>query len=1088
MPHYFKSVSTSDYKHLFEVCRKEAEKQGYDYFGVQYWSECWGSNDAYATYDKHGCKDNCKVSGKYGIGTHWSNYMYHLKSEWTACHYKECGPGEKLQLILAKDTRPNCPSYNLKLKTTSTKDSCPAKKPCPVDGGWSAYSAWPKCDKACGGGSQSRARTCTKPKPAHGGKNCAGEAKETRKCNTKPCPVDGGWSEYPAWSACSKKCGEGTQKRRRTCTKPKPANGGKNCVGKSEETRKCTLKACSVDGGWSKYPAWSACSKKCGGGTQKRTRSCTKPKPARGGKKCVGAAVQTRKCNTKLCPVNGGWSKYSAWSTCSKKCGGGTQKRTRSCTKPKPARGGKKCAGSAADTRKCNTKPCPVNGGWSAYSAWSACSKKCGGGSQKRTRTCTKPKPAHGGKNCAGSAAETRKCNTKICPVDGGWSAYSAWSACSKACGGGTQRRTRTCTKPAPAHGGKNCIGSANEDRACNAEKCKPKPCSIDDIVQYVLDALPKGSVEVNNHLVGALFQVVKSMGAAKGIPKNVKVNKEDLIKRIEDSMNHKGYIYARTMMGFILEKEEDCHGNGDKIIKQIKDKLGDDKFKASAYFDFLAVDGDVSLIFTIDTTGSMREEIGQAKAIAKAIAGYKRKGKVNYILSPYNDPGAGPVRNFDDSKRAGFETAINGLWAHGGGDCPELTFNGIIDAIKVGEPLPGSPMYVFTDAPPKTRGEYNRDNAIGYALDYMIPVHFFFSTRGCQNPGNNADYKAIMEDTGGLGLFFSSASSISSADALVKADLDGSTVISSGGSGGGRRRRDLFNLWKRASSDVAFPVDESVSKLIISISATNNYNSVNLADGSGRNVAHTLNMNKGKLWIINSPAKGMWRLSVPSNVGGLSYQIKASALSNIEFDQMFVRTLSPSKMVVPISNPLVGETANVKIVIPQVSRLNMASLKFDLINEHGASVKSLSVKDEAASFELPSANTFKIRLSGKTHSGSAFQRLSREEIKPQQAIIRTQIHQSLLTIKRGIRSSFRAAIDYAGSGSKRFTVNVSAAPANVKVEFRNSLAVTRARAGYVSVYLTAPFSTPVGTVVKVHIFATGGSIKLSLLAHVMVM
>jgi hypothetical protein len=54
----------------------------------------------------------------------------------------------------------------------------------------------------------------------------------------------------------------------------------------------------------------------------------------------------------------------------------------------------------------------------------------------------------------------------------------------------------------------------------------------------------------------------------------------------------------------------------------------------------FLAVDGDVSLVFTIDTTGSMRDEISAAKDIAKAIAKYDRKGKVDYVLSPYNDPG----------------------------------------------------------------------------------------------------------------------------------------------------------------------------------------------------------------------------------------------------------------------------------------------------------------------------------------------------------------------------------------------------------------------------------------------------------------
>ena len=43
-------------------------------------------------------------------------------------------------------------------------------------------------------------------------------------CEGPSCPVDGGWS---AWSECSKKCGKG--KITRTCTNPKPAHGGKDC-------------------------------------------------------------------------------------------------------------------------------------------------------------------------------------------------------------------------------------------------------------------------------------------------------------------------------------------------------------------------------------------------------------------------------------------------------------------------------------------------------------------------------------------------------------------------------------------------------------------------------------------------------------------------------------------------------------------------------------------------------------------------------------------------------------------------------------------------------------------------------------------
>ena len=57
-----------------------------------------------------------------------------------------------------------------------------------------------------------------------------------------------------------------------------------------------------------------------------------------------------------------------------------------------------------------------VTGGWSSWGKWCACSKSCGAGSQYRTRTCTKPAPSYGGKQCTGKDKETRYCNTHHCP------------------------------------------------------------------------------------------------------------------------------------------------------------------------------------------------------------------------------------------------------------------------------------------------------------------------------------------------------------------------------------------------------------------------------------------------------------------------------------------------------------------------------------------------------------------------------------------------------------------------------------------------------------------------------------------------
>ena len=57
-------------------------------------------------------------------------------------------------------------------------------------------------------------------------------------------------------------------------------------------------------------------------------------------------------------------------------------------------------------------------------------------------------------------------------PVDGGWSEFGDWSTCSKTCGGGTKTRTRTCTDPAPNHGGADCVGEDTESQNCNTHFC----------------------------------------------------------------------------------------------------------------------------------------------------------------------------------------------------------------------------------------------------------------------------------------------------------------------------------------------------------------------------------------------------------------------------------------------------------------------------------------------------------------------------------------------------------------------------------------------------------------------------------------
>ena len=53
---------------------------------------------------------------------------------------------------------------------------------------WSNWGAWDTCTVTCGGGTNSRNRTCDNPAPSYGGATCDGESSDDDDCATDPCP------------------------------------------------------------------------------------------------------------------------------------------------------------------------------------------------------------------------------------------------------------------------------------------------------------------------------------------------------------------------------------------------------------------------------------------------------------------------------------------------------------------------------------------------------------------------------------------------------------------------------------------------------------------------------------------------------------------------------------------------------------------------------------------------------------------------------------------------------------------------------------------------------------------------------------
>lgn len=317
--------------------------------------------------------------------------------------------------------------------------------------------------------------------------------------NATDCPVltaavDGGWSAWGDWSKCSKHNPDEEMDvsnqdinqdsclcRTRKCNNPSPKNGGNICKGMSISVTNCT-----VHGGWTEWSAWSACSQSCGMAVKTRRRTCGNPKPAHGGRTCVGSDRAELYCShlppcpvPKQPPVDGSWGPWGVWGECSAACGGGYHIRRRKCDSPAPQNGGMECAGCNIDYEVCNTQPCNESKKMSSWTPWlmqANGSTSDGGHLEKRFRFSCKANTVDPNSVKVSLAKE----ETRICNADGscqrtgegndefGWSDWGPWSSCSADCGGGQQFRTRTCDRERG-----NCEGTAKMARACNTHSCK---------------------------------------------------------------------------------------------------------------------------------------------------------------------------------------------------------------------------------------------------------------------------------------------------------------------------------------------------------------------------------------------------------------------------------------------------------------------------------------------------------------------------------------------------------------------------------------------------------------------------------------
>lgn len=150
-----------------------------------------------------------------------------------------------------------------------------------------------------------------------------------------------------------------------------------------------------------------------------------------------------------------------------------------------------------------------------------------------------------------------------------------------------------------------------------------------------------------SNKFLEIMNEVEKAVVKAMALDRQLRYKRRfsKLLNLLRQSVRSKSYNYARDVLGKIIHvlingtdsRREKRSRSGESVLQKYRNFIGGEAFDR-----FMAVQGEVSLMFVVDDTGSMGSEIEAVKEIAIAVANYPREAPVEYILSPFNDPMTG--------------------------------------------------------------------------------------------------------------------------------------------------------------------------------------------------------------------------------------------------------------------------------------------------------------------------------------------------------------------------------------------------------------------------------------------------------------
>ncbi|KAM6940406.1 von Willebrand factor A domain-containing protein 7 [Xenentodon cancila] len=479
---------------------------------------------------------------------------------------------------------------------------------------------------------------------------------------------------------------------------------------------------------------------------------------------------------------------------------------------------------------------------------------------------------------------------------------------------------------------------------------------------------------------------------------------------------------------------------------------------------------------FVIDTTGSMSDDIEEARSVVYDIIDSKKGTQdepSEYILVPFNDPDFGPMIRTTDPEK--MKTEISKLKATGGGDIPEMCLSGLQLALT-GAPS-SSHIYVFTDAIAKDI--HLKDTIVALIRTTKSTVSFFMTgssrrRRRSLKAASFGDYKDLALASGGQAIQVSKAQLPQATDVIL--DTSTSALVT------------VLQRARNPGTEETFPfmLDESLKNITIYITGT----SIAFTLTNPKGVSQTHNEANGKLGTFQAvgnlrrirlnPDKqsGSWQIYIKSTQ---PYTLKITGQSTITFIYDFVESFD-------------GPHPGYGVVSGRPRAGQPATLKLSAIGRKGAS--SMTVKDVGlAIVSGPEAVTnstltdmgngdilvtvgavpegeFVVVLKGSDKvSNSEFQRQSTTQMSVSKVNIQAAVDSS---VEPGEVFQLPFSVMTQGEGGP-YTINARN-DKNFEMDYPRSLTLTTGQYANANLTIAAPADTKAGTDVTLTIEAKSSS------------